>query len=272
MKNILVPTDFSNAANNAVDYACELAEKTKTNITLFHCFHVPIIASEGPIVTIPFEELENASIATLSKLKIKLTIKHPTLKLNLVSTAGFATDKIIEQIQKDSPDLIVMGITGSGKLDELLGSTTTDIATKSKTTVLIVPIGAHFKNLANVIVAFDFKEIENTKAVNIVVELAKLFKSTVTTLNIKHKHEELSYEQSLSAKQTDHLLEDVSHRMVNYSDSDTTHGIEHYVSNHNVDLLVMLKRKHGFFDSLLNGSSTRKMAFHTRIPLMILHE
>ncbi|MBL7892002.1 MAG: universal stress protein [Bacteroidia bacterium] len=272
MKTILAPTDFSDIANNAVEYAVALAAKTNTRIILFHCFHVPVIAGDAPVVTIPFDELEKDSLETLNLKKAELEKKYPSVKIEVVSKVGFAAEEINEYSQTNPVDLIVMGISGSGKIDQLLGSTATSVSQKSKTPVLIIPGSAKFAELANVIVAFDFKEIDDTNSINIIIELAKQFKSRVTALNVRQEHQKLSLESSLSAKQANTLLAEVPHRMVNFVDSDTIHGIDHYLKGHDVDLLVMIKRKHGFFGQLFNSSNTRKMAFHTHIPLLILHE
>ncbi|MBI2271657.1 MAG: universal stress protein [Bacteroidetes bacterium] len=272
MKNILAPTDFSDTANNAVEYAAALAAKSNTDITLFHCFHVPVIAGDAPVITITFDELEKDSKDTLKAKKSELEKKYPGVKINTVSKVGFTTEEIVEYSQNNPTDLIVMGISGSGKLDQLLGSTATAVSKKSEVPVLIVPPEAGPGKLGNIVFAFDFKEIENTNNINIVVELARCFNSRITALNIKQEYEEMSPEEALAEKQANTLLSEVSHKMVKFSDTDTIHGIHNYLKDHDADLLVMMKRKHGFFDLLFNGSNTRKMAFHTHIPLLIIHE
>ena len=272
MKNILAPTDFSATANSAVEYACSLATAANATVTLFNCFHIPVIASDGPVITIPFEELEKASTASLVSRKNELEKKFAGLQIKIECKAGFAGEEIVEYTQTHKFDLVVMGITGSGDFDRLLGSTATVVSKRSETPVIIVPPKYGIKKPENIVVAFDFRAIKNTKSVNIVIDLAKTFKSKITALNIRQGTEEASIERSLSASQAGDLISDVPHRMVNYTDSDTIEGLEHYLKSHDVDLLVMLKRKHSFFDQLLHGSHTRKMAFHTHIPLLVLHE
>lgn len=271
MKNILATTDFSAIADNAVDYAMNLAKETRADVTLFNCYHIPVVTGDGPVITVPFEELEAASTDMLNTRKKNLENKFPGVKINVVSKAGFATDEIADYIKSNPIDMIIMGISGSGNFDRLLGSTATAVSKQSKVPVLIVPGKAVFKKPANIVVAFDFKEVENTSSVNLVVELAKQFGSRITALNVS-QHHEVSLEQSLASRQANDLLSDVHHRMVNYNDTDAITGIEHYLKSHDVDMLVMLKRKHGFFDTLLHGSNTRKMAFHTHVPLLVLHD
>src|SRR5258708_3199893 len=110
MKAILIPTDFSDAANVAVDYAAQLAQDVKASVILYNCFHVPVIASDGPVVTIPFEDLEKDSEDTLAENKKKLLTKYPGLTIKTESRVGFAAEEIVHSAKRQLVDLIVMGI------------------------------------------------------------------------------------------------------------------------------------------------------------------
>ncbi len=123
MKNILTPTDFSDISDNAVNYAFGLAQSIKAFVTLYHCFHVPVISTDVTVTTIDFEEVEKESIKLLTIQKMKLQQKYPDVKIDMVSSAGFAADEIVEYSKQDKFDLIVMGISSSGNLPQLLGST-----------------------------------------------------------------------------------------------------------------------------------------------------
>lgn len=61
MKTILVPTDFSKIARNAIDYAVEIAKLTKAKLVLFHVYHVPVVPVEIPIV-MPIDEVKKETM------------------------------------------------------------------------------------------------------------------------------------------------------------------------------------------------------------------
>ena len=67
MKTILVPTDFSIAAENAVEYAIGFAKETNASIILFHSYHIPIPPTEVPIMMITSDELQKESESFLKK-------------------------------------------------------------------------------------------------------------------------------------------------------------------------------------------------------------
>ena len=66
MKTILVPTDFSEEARNAAEYAVKLAKEVKAKVILFHTFQVPIPISEVPVMVISENEMlkKNFKLAT----------------------------------------------------------------------------------------------------------------------------------------------------------------------------------------------------------------
>lgn len=272
MKHFLVPTDFSDKASSAVNYAVRLAQHVNASITLFNCVHVPVFVGDEIMTSVPFDEIEKDTEASLNKLKESLLSKFPRATINTIVKVGFSAAEIISYTEKNNFDLIVMGITGAGKIDRFFGSTSTAVSKKSKVPVLIVPAESQLKKLDNIVFALDFKEIENPEGINIIIELAKKFGSNLIGLNIREYHQKGSHETSLSAHQAETLLSELPHRIVSYPDSSPVEGLEHYLEDHEVDMLVMLKRKHRLFDLLVNGSNTHKMAFHTHIPLLILHE
>ena len=273
MKNILAPTDFSEIADNAVNYAFEFAQSCNASVTLLHCFHIPIISGDALVTAIDFEDLEKESRDLLNIRKRKLIQKYPGVKVDMVSNAGFAAEEIVRYGKEGKVDLIIMGITGSGTFDELLGDTTISVVKNSEIPVLIVPREKVFKKLKNIVITFDRKQIENINNIVPAIELAKQFNSNTTALHIKQRHAIDSTEDYLAEKQIADLLAEIDHRKINFiTNVNTIEGIEHYLNRHDVDMLVMLKRKHGFFDQLFHGSNTNKMAFHTNVPLLILHE
>jgi nucleotide-binding universal stress UspA family protein len=243
-------------------------------VILYHCFHVPVITGDAPnVIPFNFDDLEKENLELLAAQKKKLSKQYPGVKIDVASTAGFAADEIVQFTKRNRIGLLVMGITGSSALAQLLGDTTTSVAKNTEKPVLIVPPEAQYAGLKNIVIAFDRKETEHTHNIDTVLDLSRHFNSKVTALHIKQRNENVDYVTEYAEKQINEQLVGVDHKKTNFvTNVDTIEGIEHYLAKHKVDLLVMLKRKHNFFDLLIHGSNTKKMAFHTHIPLLVLHE
>lgn len=274
MNTILAPTDFSLEAENAVSYAAELAERMDTGLVLFNCFHLPIMTSSDaamPVMTI--DELKEISDQSLEKEKRKLLEKFPSLDVKSVSVPGFAVEEISHYAGKNKIDLIVMGITGAGKLTEkLIGSTSTSVVNQTQCPVLIIPRDARYQQLRNIMLACDLKEIVHPDCFNLLKKLVTRFHSGLTVLNIMKPGEELTPGKAANGIKLEHLLEEVQHTVHFAEGEDVVKELEGYIDRNNISMVTMVSRRHKFIDRLLHESNTKRMAFHTHIPLLAIHE
>ena len=74
MEIILVPTDFSKNASNAIDYAVEIAQLTQAKLILFHVYQVPVVPAEVLIV-LPADEMEKDAMEGLKKIERNIHLK-----------------------------------------------------------------------------------------------------------------------------------------------------------------------------------------------------
>jgi nucleotide-binding universal stress UspA family protein len=274
MKHYLVAIDFSDSARNALNYAVELAKATNATITLFHSYVVPVTVSDLPsIPVISYDELEKDKLELLNNLKSEVKRLAPDLRVDVMVRIGSAKEQIDKATTAYPYDLIVMGIKGHGKMTEFFGSTTIAVSGNSEIPVLIIPFETRFKAIFDITFAFDYREIGEPRHMDILREFAQFFKARIHVLNIGDKEtREIPVEKALVAVQIDHILEEVGHDLSFPNHENIIPGIEKYLAENKSELLVMIRRNHGFFEKLIKGSYTRKMAFHTHIPLLVLHD
>jgi len=79
----------------------------------------------------------------------------------------------------------------------------------------------------------------------------------------------------------DHSFENmILHRMIKdfsptyhfIENESFTAGINLFSEKNHIDLIITMPKKHGFFDSLFKKSHTKKLAFHSHLPLMVMHD
>ena len=273
MKTILVPTDFSDSAKNAINYAAELAKLTKAKLILFHVFHIPAVPSDVPFV-MPLDEIEKDTLKALTKIKKNILFKHGS-ELNIVckTKLGFAVDEINEITKEENVDLIVMGVRGAGYLTEkLIGSITTTLIRKAKRPVLAINDKVTFKSIKKIVLACDYQNIDS-KSMEPLKEFIKLFKSQLYILNVSSEGELISpIKKTVGGTQLVHSFEGLNHSFNFVENEDIVEGINEFVDEHSADLIVMVPRKHTFFENIFQERNTKRMAFHTHIPLLALPE
>jgi len=148
IKKILVALDGSEAANKALDFALDLAEKYSADILLFTVVQpvtMPFyVFEEVPTPVIPehatfSERLEDYSKSLLSEILKKVKKKKPKLKVSSRLEEGQPAEKIVKAAKDEGIDIIVIGSRGlSGVKEWLLGSVSDRVADKADCPVLIV--------------------------------------------------------------------------------------------------------------------------------------
>jgi nucleotide-binding universal stress UspA family protein len=276
MKTILVPTDFSKPSNNAVVYAAEVAKITKAKLIILHVCSTPILSGDVPVVMPAWGDVEKDCMDVLGKKKRTLIRKYGRdFQIECVCKIGYGIEGIVKQcITEKNVDLVVMGMHGAGYLSEkLIGSVTTTLINQSECPVLIINEKVKFKSLKKIVLAYDDEKNINKNVLNPLKEFVKLFKSQVLVLNIVNEDQKLpSMKNALAGIGIEHNLEEIKHSYHFINNEDVINGINKFVSSKKADMIVMVPRKYKFLSTIFHERKTKKMAFHTSIPLLTLHE
>lgn len=273
MKTILLPTDYSETAENASEYAFELAAYSKARLVLLHVFHVPVPTSEVPLITVTPQELERENKERLAKLENTLRERSGgKIQIESIVKSGFAVHEIVETAAEVKADCIVMGVTGMSKLGEaLIGSVTTSVMHKTRVPVLVIPQGASFTAPEKIVFACNYEEKLDETVIDRFKAIVKLFKSKVLVLDVVKSEELASYEKAVAGIGLEHSLRDIPHELHFPEGEDITRGINLFIDRHHAGMLVMVPFDHRSLTGLFHRSNTKKMAFHTHVPLLSIH-
>lgn len=274
MKVILAATDFSKTARNAINYAAEIAIRTKSRLILFHVYRPPVIVSDVPVMTPSAEELEKDSMKWLKKIRTGLISKHSRLDVDMVCMNNSAVEGITTCAREYRADLIVMGTHGAGYLEEaLLGSVTSELIKTSPIPVLSVPGMAKFKSLKKIVLATDYAELNSKDTLNPLKELAGLFHSHIYVVHIVDKETTVpTVSQAVESIKLENTLQNHKHSFHTSTNINLVKGLNEFLESHHVDLLVMVPRKHTFIQSVFKTRNSKAMLFHTNTPILTIYE
>ncbi len=274
MNTILVPTDYSEAAGNALHYAGELAMLTNATILLFHAYPLPMPAGDMPITMVSPAELE-----TENKIRIRKSgkeiIERTAGKINVEYRVrpGNITEAITSAAKLKKADLIVMGIKGESKLSRvLIGSNTVSVMNRTKIPVLAIPDGCKYKKAGKMVLAFDYNDTIPKDLLATLKGFIHLFKSELLVLNIVPPEDVPLFDNAIAGLMLENSLKDIKHTLFFPEGKDVIKEINSFVELHHADWLVMLPHKHKFLSTLFHPSNTRQMAFHTHVPLLSLYD
>lgn len=160
MRNILVPTDFSDNSMHALRYAIDLARIAPSRITLLSAYHIPAPAAEFGAVIDPgdFERLRVETVHALEGLADEVRAQFEG-QVTVTAVAGFASTAITAAMEEQRPWLTVMGSKGTTGLERFIwGSVASEVAAHCPTPLLVVPEGRTFEGIREVLFSTDFLE------------------------------------------------------------------------------------------------------------------
>lgn len=270
ISKILVPTDFSAAAGNSLDYAIGFAKKTQAEIVVLHINQVALVDASMPAETYQMFVTEIDDFTTEQFSAIENKLKDHSVKYTLLSRYGFVADEICEIAETENIDLIIMGTTGaSGITEVLIGSNSASVVAKTTIPALVIPPSTPYKELGKIVYATDYNEPE-FPAVLRLIYYAELFDCPLDIIHVKSENDKYFNAENNFFKKNKDKISYPKLQFINLEKGDVINSINTYIDDHHVDLLVMAKHNRNFFDRLFHRSLSKKMAFHTHIPLLIL--
>ena len=271
MKNILVPTDFSGNATHAIRIALELSRKQKSKITLFHSFVLPVYATDIPVFPQADEELRKVSEEALSNLVSKLKNENPGVVIDSFVSQGYAEDEIVDAAKSSGADMIVMGTQGaSGLREALVGTITASVMDHAECPVMAVPEGASFTSFDKIVYATSYAE-GDFQHVEEIIDFARLFNAEVILLHISSGTVDTSYEFESIERFKERIVEDSQYERISFKlleNKSVYEGLNQFLEEVKADLVAMTLHKRSFVQKLFNRSITKRMAYHTHIPLI----
>ncbi len=273
MKTILVTTDFSDAAKNASAYALEYAKEFGYKILLLHVYHFPVIAvpDEPLLVMDDPKSIRRYNLEILKDEAIWMS-KNSEVEIDCRVSEGFAVDEILAIQESVSLELIIMGMQTEPAMSEfIIGSIATDVIRKSKVPVLLIPVNATYQKINKIALAYDYDVKQNLQALNPIKTLVEACNAQFYVLHVGKKDVmEKDAEKEIASMKLDSYFEGMPFSAHFSENTDFIDGIKGLIASLDIKLLVMVPRKHNFLKRIFNEGHTKKIAFHTLIPLLTL--
>jgi len=282
MKTILVPVDYSETAKNAAFYALSFAKQLGADkIILYNAFQPPVpadpvgITTDGNFNTIGLYDVEGLTESNRMHLdnlkKVISDTYNGDISVEAFSEYNTLREGIEEICRSQDIALIVMGISESDRLTEtLVGSNSVDVAKHTTIPVIIIPYNATYKPIQEILFTCDYKNVSKTVPVALMKNILTVTGAHLHVLHVDADAETKEHLQQASILKN--LLQDVPADYHTLQHTDFREAVNQFTAQYNIDLIVAIPKKHSFFDGLFHHSHTKTLAFHSHIPLLLMHE
>jgi nucleotide-binding universal stress UspA family protein len=276
MKKVLLPTDFSANAWNAISYALNLFKNEECIFYFLHTYVPPFYRMDyligGPAFSGLPDTMLEITLTGLDKTMKDVETHFPNEKHMFKKIASFnmLTDEINEVAEREDIDLVVMGTQGAtGAKQIFLGSNTVFVMRKAKIPVLAIPENYHFKEIKNILFPSDYITLYKRRELKPLIDLAKKHKASVTSLHVTEEGE-LTEAQKKHREFLKECMEEIEYHCKELYKQVMPTAVYDYLSVNKFELLAMMNRKHSFLERMLLKQNVEDIGFHVDIPFLVL--
>lgn len=278
MKKILLPTDFSNNAWNAIVYALEFFKTENCTFHILHTYTPTFYRLDYMIGGPSYSAIPDSGVdiaqAGLDKtlIDIKKNFDNPKHTFKTLSAFNTLTNEISELTETKDYDLVVMGTQGAtGAKEIFLGSHTVKVIRKSSIPVIAIPNDYHYKTIKSVVFPTDYKSSYHKNDLQFLIDLIKSQKTKLRVLHVKEEYD-LTEEQEMNKQTLAEYFSDIDHIFVEERGKLMPEAVHEYCVAHESELLAMMNRKHSFLERWLYKQNIDSIGFHTTVPFLVMRK
>ncbi len=279
MKNILIPTDFSENSHNAIRYALEYYSDIPVNFYILHVsnqnsnfkeveqenfsdFNNEMQTVQGALTFLK-EEIKTFQLLSKSQ-DHKFFPLHENLNL---------VEAIRKQVTEKEIDYILMGTKGNSKINRSeMGSNTCDVITKVKCPILVIPENAKFNGIKNIAFLTDYNCIYRNKVISTLSETLSLHRAPLRVLHIKAQNTGLTASQTDNKGFLHYFFKEIKHSFHFVENKDLEIGIQDFVETWEISLVSIVAKNLNFIQRLLLRPALKTGSYTANVPFLVLHE
>lgn len=278
MTNVLIPTDFSENAWNAIKYGLQFFKREPAN---FYLLHISISdrqsSAEDTVANSIFFDIKLTSGIEEKLMEVKKRIEDSFPNTNhrffALQEHTFFIDGIKRCIDERNIDFILMGTKGASGLKEVtIGSKTGEVITRVKCPTLVIPEKATYVPPKKIVLPTDFNSYYKNKILLTLAEIMAIHEAELQVLHMSRTERELSSSQQQNKSFLEDFLEDKPASFHFVAEKNIDSGLSEFIAENDIDIVAMVAKNINFFQRLLFKPSVAKFSYHTRIPFLVLHE
>ncbi|WP_375324143.1 universal stress protein [Flagellimonas sp. GZD32] len=276
MVRVILPTDFSENAYNAITYAVKLLEHSTAVFFVMHAYTPPIYRMDYTFGSpgqfgLPDDQRYQVE-EELDKTRKRIESEFPNPKHTFFTHAAFNAlgDEIESMSRLENVDFLVMGTQGAtGAKEILFGSNTVRTIDKLSIPVLAVPSHYTYGTPHNMLFPTDYEVDYNKAQLPFLLTISKLWHSKLHILHVAHP-DGLTEEQSDNKTFLEGKLLERNTEFYDFPDQEVVTAINNFLKDNTVEMLVMVKNKHSLIEKLFVEPVIKNIGFHSEIPFLVL--
>lgn len=278
-KQILIPTDYSSNAFNAIAYAFKLFENHDCEFHIFHTYFLALSSSSNllfpepePSEYLAVEDKSNRNMELLKKQIFALGT-NPKHSVNFDHKFGTLIDRLKEKVLLENIDLICMGTRGDTDNKKVAyGRNSVNVMESVRgCAVLAVPARVTYSSLNEIVFPASFKSQYKETEMQTFMNIARMSNAKIRVLHIG-KEKDLTEKQQKNRKLLEEYFKEVEFSYHWLENVGVQEGLFTFVDQRNSEMISFINRKHWFFGSVFSNPLVKNLGIHSKVPLLALHD
>lgn len=266
MKTFIVAIDFSEEAENALNYAAALAVKLKARIILFNSFKIPLHVSNSILSAETIAELERKNDDLLKEKAAAISSQYDIQTGYESGLMREVYEELGHLFERYQADLIVMGMASKSVTQDIFGNTTTSAIMQLNYPVLAVPKDVKYKTIKKVLYPYDILTNRAEETLSKITNLTNALGASIEIFHVQSNRQKADIEKVKA--QIVANFSSTTHDFKEIGPGDVIEEIEREIIDSDADLFIMVPQRYGFWESMVRRSKTRMMASGFHIPLL----
>jgi nucleotide-binding universal stress UspA family protein len=269
MGTIIVTTDFSDSAANALNYACEFANENKMAVLLVHIYTLPASYAAEGVSLAAIDDSLNSERQMLHEELERVKERYSPVQIDAQVIVGEFSESLEDLSSQTDPEMIMMG--AEEEYSELWnwGVDWLNALITISCPVMVVPRHIVYRRIKNIAFACDYKNECTPKQLTTIKKFAGLSHAGFYVVHVSQENKR-PMENNLAAFQK--AFNDMNPQFHTVENKFIIKGLAEFIDEYQIDLLLVIPRRHGLWHSLFNKSYTKQLALLNNLPVIAIHE
>ncbi len=277
-KRILIPTDFSANAFNAVRYAMELYKEVACEFFILHTYYLSGYSKENLLTPKPSDEdrreIETKAAENMENLMRRMDsyLENPLHSFRYMTEFGPYFDIMVNTAEREDIDIVIMGTLGqTDNKTVIVGSNAVNVMEKVRyCPVMAIPSTVVFQKPNEIVFPTNFNTFVQ-KDLRVLAEIANLTQAPIRILHVQ-KDKTLTEEQEKNKTMLESILNPVPYTHHTLYDMDLRDGVRSFVQSRESEMIAFVNRKHTFFGSIFSNPLVKELGNYANVPLLAMHD
>jgi nucleotide-binding universal stress UspA family protein len=276
-KKILLPTDFSKNAYNAINYAIELYKEESCEFFILHSYYLPGYEKSNLLSLEPTDkklnEVKLRAEENMEQLKSLVHSNKNDHSFCFLNEFGSLNEVLKKLVEKEDIKLIIMGTHGETDNENIiLGRNAVNVMEKVRNCpVLTIPNNIVFKKPNEIVFPTSYKTHYKESELTTLIEISKLTKAPIRILHIQ-SDKKLNKKQEEKKELLNQILKDTSFTHHILFNLNLQKGVQCFTQSRESEMIAFINKKHHFFESIFSDPMVKVLGNNAHFPVLALHD